>query len=32
MINLRVVKAMGKNGNEPLCAEELAALVEGVNV
>lgn len=32
MINFRVVRAMGRDGSGPFCAEELAALVEGVDV
>ena len=32
MISFKVVNAMGRDGNEPFRAEELVALVEGVDV
>ena len=32
MISLRVLKAIARDGNEPFCAEELAPLIEGVDV
>ena len=32
MVSFRAVKAMGRDGNVPFCAEKLATLVEGVDI